>query len=90
MVESKIKFVYSAEAAPPPPLYLDGEDLRLRSIAMNGKPLVEVRHHGTICPTRHATRLLLLLTLLHPFISRVCLCVCARRAATMSSDLRRG
>ena len=43
VVESKIKFTYTGTAATPPPLYLDGEDLTLRSIAMNGKELVKVR-----------------------------------------------
>ena len=42
VVESKIKFTYDGAAAKAPPLYLDGEDnLTLRSIALNGKKLVE-------------------------------------------------
>ena len=41
VVESKIKFVYEGTAAKPPPLYLDGEELTLRSIVLNGKKLAE-------------------------------------------------
>ena len=40
VVESVVKYVYEGAASTPAPLYLDGEELTLRSIAMNGKPLV--------------------------------------------------
>ena len=58
VVESKIKFVYDGAAAKPSPLYLDGEELTLRSIAMDGKPLVEGHqfereNHGA--PSQHLT-----------------------------------
>jgi aminopeptidase N len=41
VVTSVLKVAYRGSASPPP-LYLDGEDLSLRSIAMNGRKLVEV------------------------------------------------
>ena len=45
MTESVLKFTYDGAAAKPPPLCLDGEELTLRSIAMNGKALVEGRDY---------------------------------------------
>lgn len=46
VVESVLKFAYEGAAAtPPPPLYLDGEELTLRSISMDGKKLIEGRDY---------------------------------------------
>ena len=46
VVESMLKFTYVGGAtSKPPPLYLDGEELKLRFIAMNGVILVEGRDY---------------------------------------------
>ena len=42
VVKSVLKFVYVGAAATPAPLYLDGEELTLRSIAMNGLSLIHI------------------------------------------------
>jgi aminopeptidase N len=46
VVKSVVKFAaYEGTAAKPPPLYLDGEELELRSIAINGTQLVKGRDY---------------------------------------------